>query len=305
MKKLNILLAITTLIGSGAEVKAQEENWHDSASFEEENWHDSASFEEEKSYSPCCSNFPLNIQIGYTSPEGIGRKDGYTTLAVSTCPAAICGCLNPFLDFRLHYLDNCRWAGNFGVGFQINDHRNKLRGYIYYDFRDTAFRLFNQVTVGVDWLTPCLDLRVNTYWPTTDTGNPKKKYFFYEGGERATRIQNERAWKGVEFDASKHYCFWNHDFYVTSGTYVFFGRKGDHSAAGGKLRLETEIFRNLGVAVQYSCDSHFHSRVYGQITWELPFGRGCCDETSSCCEPIYREEIIVIDKKKCRWKTNY
>lgn len=249
------------------------------------------------------SPFPFDLHIGYTSAEGIGRREGYATIALSTLPAPECGRVNPFLDFRLHYLDNSRLAGNFGVGFQIHSYSQQLRGYVFYDFRDTSYRVLNQITIGADWLSPCLDLRINTYWPMTNTGKADKDYFVYEHGQVATRINNNRAWKGVEFSASKHSCLFNHDIYSTVGAYVYYGHRRHHSAAGGKARMETAIWKNLDLAMQYSYDAHFQSRFYAQISWKLPFSSSC-NYDAFCSTSILREEIIVIDRT-CHWKTNY
>jgi hypothetical protein len=292
MHKLRAIVALSYLVLNASNLYSEEIY---PAHYEE--------FSAENPYNTCCTNFPLDIRLSYTSAEGIGRKEGYTTLALSTCPSSQCGCLNPFLDFRLHYLDNGRLAGNFGVGFQIHNNEQQLRGYVFYDFRDTSFRLLNQITVGADWHSSYLDLRLNTYWPTQDSGHADIDRYLYSNDQVATRYSNIRAWKGVEFDASKNFFLFNFDIYTTLGAYVFYGHRHHNSAIGGKIRLETDIRSNLSLAIQYSYDRRFESRFYGQISWTLPFSNSCCCETT-CCNPILREEIIVIDRT-CHWKTNY
>jgi hypothetical protein len=292
MNKLTALVALFPLVWSTFSLQAQETF----PSYDEE-------FYVQDNYNSCCTNFPLDLRLSYTSAEGIGRREGYTTVALSTCPSSQCGCWNPFLDFRLHYLDNSRLAGNFGVGFQIQNECQRLRGYVFYDFRDTSFSILNQITIGAEWHCSHCDVRLNTYWPTANSGHADKDRFFYDQGQVATRCSNNRTWKGVEFNCSKHFYLCNYDIYTTFGSYVFFGHRHHKTASGEKIRLETEIYSNLSLAVQYSYDPHFESRFYGQITWKLPFSNSCCYE-SSCCDPIRREEIIVIDRT-CHWKTHY
>jgi len=247
----------------------------------------------------------VNLELGYTSRRGIGRNFGYSTIALAYCPENECSCFSPYFDIRAHYMDNSRWAGNVGLGIQTRFDESRLRGYVFYDFLDTSFKFLQQITVGAEWLSLCFDFdaRVNGYIPFTTKGHAKKTEFFYTDDQVATRIRNNHTWWGIDLEVSRYFCIFSHDFYASIGPYVFHSNKNRNRATGGKIRIESQFYKGISLAVQYSYDSRFHSRVDGQVTWTVPFGMDpCCD--AICCQPVQREEIIVVSKS-CHWITNF
>lgn len=257
----------------------------------------------------CCEKqacSPYGLKVAYTTPRSIATKHGYATLGAFYCPSDF-ECFAPYADIRVHHLDNGRWAGNFGVGIQKRVFScygmSKVRGYVFYDTQKTSYRTYSQVTLGAEWLGERLDVRLNGYLPTKHEGHPRDvRVFNYRGGYYAKRERLQYTWRGVELDFSKRICFWrNLELYLTAGPYFFESRRD--SATGVKFRAETTLWRGLGLAVQTTYDHHFKSRTFGQISWTLPLG-GDCGCANLCCEPVRRQELIVLSKH-CHWKTNY
>lgn len=253
---------------------------------------------------PTCS--PYALKIGYTTPRSIPTKEGYTTLAAFYCPSNF-DCWAPYADVRFHWLDNGRFAGNVGLGLQRRIFscwgQSIWRSYVYYDWRKTSFRNYSQVAFGTEWLGERFDVRANVYLPTQRQGHAHDvRTFHFRGGYHAKRERLEYTWRGVELDISKRLCFFNRfDLYLTAGPYWWKSRH--NSTAGAKFRAETTIWKGLNIAVQTSYDKHFKNRTFGEISWSMPLWGGCgCAET--CCEPVRRTELIVLNKH-CHWKTNY
>lgn len=311
LKQVNLkLLSLALGLSFGvASLMAQDGNWVPSDGafgVNEIDWqsdiNDAACCEKRST----CS--PYALKFSYTSPRSIATKHGYETLAAFYCPVEF-DCWAPYADVRFHHIDNGQWAGNVGVGIQRRVFScwfgmSLLRGYVFYDWRDTSRKNFNQVTVGAEWLGERLDVRVNAYLPTEWQGKAHGvRTFHYKGGFFARREHSDLTWREFEINFSKKLGFWNCiDLYLTLGSYYL---EGKHNAATGvKFRAETQVWRGLGLAVQTSYDHHFRNRTFAEISWTLPLGRdwSCC--STPCCEPVRREQLIILSKH-CHWKTNY
>lgn len=249
---------------------------------------------------------PLHAKVSYTTPYGVGRNVGYTSLAAYYCPEFVDDCFSPYVDVRLHYLNNHRWAGNFGFGFQkpllVSSTNTLLRGYVFYDFRNSSFRLHEQICAGAEWFGPSYDVRLNTYFPIFQKGHAHYgRTHHFEGGFRTYKVRNEYAWRGFDLEFSKYltlcdkYCF-----YASAGPYFFHGRS--HNTFGGKIRLESEIYNGVMLALQGSYDHHFGGRAFAQVSWAFPLTFDFSGR--SCCFPVQREELIVLSRH-CHWHKNY
>jgi len=252
---------------------------------------------------------PLSIRTAYQTGTGIGRNVGYSTIAAFYCPEAVCDTITPYLDVRLHYTNKKRWAGNFGVGaqkvLQTCDSTSLVRGYVYYDFRNSSYRKHEQVTVGAEWFGSCYDLHLNTYWPIFREGHAHRfgrVFRYHRGGFHAQREHNEFTWRGAELLISKQYPFFElFSLYASVGPYYFNSRH--HSTFGVKGRVETVVYKDLALALQTSYDHHFGWRGYAELSWTMPLVNDCCCEPT-CCVPVLREELIVLTKA-CQWHKNF
>lgn len=244
-------------------------------------------------------------RAGYTSASGVGRKVGYTSLAAFYCRDRKAECAVPYLDVRLHYLDNSRLAGNFGIGLQKPslDKDSLTRGYIFYDFRNTPFHTLNQICVGAEWLGPYFNMTFNSYWPLEQQGRQKVTEFNFPRGFFLKHIRNEIPLNGLEISSSRYFpVSRSFRLFVSPGIYYYFARS--KSIVGGRLRLEADLFYGLAVAVETSYDKFFHSKTYGQISWTFPLGCNPCDSINGCVIPVRRQEIIAVWKRD-HWKSNF
>lgn len=253
----------------------------------------------------CCPSLcPLlddvYAKVGYTSAKGIGRQNGYTTLSAFYSGGREESKLLPYADIRLHFFDNNRTAGNFGLGIQKGacDASSLVRGYAFFDFRDTPYRIHKQISLGAEWLGPYFNLAANTYWPIYLKGHRRETEFHFPGHLTINKIRNDYTMRGFDITASRYnpICSWLR-IYVSTGLYYYYTNHRSHSThksiVGGKFRLEAEMNKGVMVAVQTSYDRQFHSRTYGEISWTFPVG------CATPCEmyralPVRREDIIVL-----------
>lgn len=244
-------------------------------------------------------------RAGYTSATGVGRKEGYTTLASFYCPGRDGTCALPYLDARIHYLDNNRFAGNFGIGLQkaSPDKSSLTRGYVFYDFKKTRFHTLNQICIGAEWLGPYFNMLFNSYWPLEQRGRQNVEEFNFPGGFFLKHIRGEVPLKGIEICSSRYFPM-SRSFrlFVSPGIYYYFS--GSKSIVGGKFRFEAHLFYGLLLAVETSYDKFFHSKTYGEIAWTFPLGCNPCDSINGCVVPVRREEIIAVWKRD-HWKSNF
>jgi hypothetical protein len=81
-------------------------------------------------------------------------------------------------------------------------------------------------------------------------------------------------------------------------------------------RFLFEICDSITLEARYRHDSEFHTMWQGVLSIAIPFG-GAFSPCTPCCksrcnylrslatERVYRNEIIVVDKKFCDYKTNF
>jgi len=233
--------------------------------------------------------------VGYTSKEGIGRKEGYGTLAAFYYRTKKETAIVPYVDLRLHIMDDKRLAGNVGLGFQKTDcdASTMLRGYAFFDYRNTRYRLYKQISIGAEWSGPYFNLNANGYLPLNQSGQKKITDFRFRHLFLLEQIDNDYSFRGFDFNASRYiYCSPWFRMYVSPGVYYYYGRR--ESIYGGKFRFEVELYQSLVLSVQTSYDRLFHTRTCAAITLTLPV-----QEVPDLYRtvPVRREEIVVVKKK--------
>lgn len=282
----------------------------------------------------CCDSpsFCLNdvyLRVGYNSARGIGRTPGYGTLAAYYDPMPECGCIAPYIDVRGHYLENSRWAVNSGLGLQYATNDGVLlRGYVYYDWLELSNGRKNhrghhnnknvdQISFGLERIGQEFDFRFNAYFPTHERRELNFNQFHYQGGFIARQKKYVNLFRGFDIEASTPInlcdlvCF-----YTSAGLYYYYTNHDRHhhkyrnkDAFGGRIRLETTLYKGLVGGVQVAYDERFQTCVSGEINWYFPFP-GCSNNSCNACDdcfcqyPVRRQELIVTDNR-CHWKTNY
>jgi hypothetical protein len=249
------------------------------------------------------------------------NRHGYTSFGVFMAyPYYTCN-LVPFLDLRGHIFNNGRFGANLGGGlrYQPCESLTVYGANIYYDSRVADFRhRYEQLGLGFEILNPCWDFRINGYLPIGQkTGHSRPCVFDqFTGGFRATSEQRRRSMGGFDAQVGRWFnstCgFLN--LYGALGVYTYFPKTYKHNICGGEARLVSNIYRNLLLELRGSYDPIFHTKVQARLTYSIPFEQlfGCCYKSAcdDCCnclmyQPIYREEVIALDKKRCCWKWNW
>ena len=111
--------------------------------------------------------------LSYTSERGLGINSGYTTLGLF---AAIKD--NYFADFRFHLLDNGKYAFNIGGGARYLSNSYILGANIYYDYRETSYKNYHQLGLGLEFLGCSYDIRANAYIPLGSTRSSSDTCFY-------------------------------------------------------------------------------------------------------------------------------
>jgi len=250
--------------------------------------------------------------IRHIEAGGIGYDKGYTTLETFLSSDPSEWVVIPFLDARGHIFDNGRWAANAGIGLRAL-WRNRVYGLnTYYDYRNIQSFNANQIGIGFETLGARFDFRINGYFPVgVQTSNPYDATFAaFEGNYLLVSQKYHSAMRGTNaefgFHLGKRKLV---DFYAAAGPYYFIGEVAP-STWGGKARIAGTFKDFLTLEISDSYDGTFYNRFQGQIALSLPFGprskvkkRGgsckrACILNDRMLQPVYRQEIIVIDNTK-------
>lgn len=259
----------------------------------------------------------IYLTHGEETDEGIGNVKTYTTFGVLFAGDYRPGCFTPMLDLRIHNINGSCACSTYGASVGIVERYIQCCGdriwgaSVYYDYRQGAFFHWNQLSVGLESLGPCVSFRSNFYFPLE--GKRIKKHLFddFEGGFFALRRKIEYAFAGfdaeIEFNAVQCGDFF---LYAAAGPYYLQG--GCEKSWGAEVRLTPQYRDIFSVDFRGSYDSIFKAVGEIQITLSIPLYRLRCRENrQSCCyydcaifEPVRREDIILL-KKRCCWNSNF
>lgn len=279
--------------------------------------------------------YPFELNVSYTTANGIGYDSGYTTLGLLAMPS-LCTpiCLQPFLDVRGHWFDKGRSAVNAGVGVRYitPNANNILGGNIYYDYRSTSWKEYHQVGVGVELLRCNWEVRANGYFPVSGERSHFRPGIFnqYQGGYYFSLQPFNNTFWGVDLElgGSLNYLpilkeYFN--LYAAIGPYYYksaYDRedfKGKIHAVGGRFRLELDLTKYISLECRVTADRIFKTNVQGVFNLEIPLsnlrnffessakGNDCCSSDWKCdkiTQPVFRSEIIPI-KRHCLRRCNF
>lgn len=267
---------------------------------------------EENEY--CCLPRASHVDVRHLEYQGIGFNEGYTSLDLFLSNA------DPynfnhlfFFDLRGHVFNSGRPAANIGAGwrylFDANCHALGVN--TYYDYRKTKRKSFNQMGVGVEYLTPEWEFRANGYIPfgSKVSNHYDLNFAGFTGNQFLVSRKYEYAMSGADAEIGWHFThFKNIDLSASVGPYYFKGHF-EKAAIGAKARIVARLTPYVTVEVGDSYDSVFHNRFHSEVTLSLPFGprpkpcRPCCCERESMIvqwvhDAPRRGEIVVVDSKK-------
>ncbi|MBS4168941.1 inverse autotransporter beta domain-containing protein [Parachlamydia sp. AcF125] len=272
-------------------------------------------------HNPPCENQAFSLSQGcqfsqfgylrgaYTFGEGIGIRESFSTLTATFAPLVPYNNYYPFLDLRAHYIKNSRWAANVGGGLRWRD---SMTGFIfganlYYDYRKTAQMDANQCGFGLEFLTPCFEMRLNAYFPLKDgnhcDGHAKHEY---KGPYCAGWEHVEVTQKGADLEVG--HTFWKCPYFSLFGaiggyyyTDVCGHRHHSHHHKkrwGEKARACLNLGSLLSIQARFYHDQSQHSFWQGVAMLSVPLDfcfRAAIQEnyTRVFTQPVERNEMIV------------
>lgn len=256
----------------------------------------------------CCSCFQASID--YHAGRGLGYDKSYGSLSFFGAPKSSLACpYYFFFDIRSHLFTNEKLAGNIGVGVRYKVGQMTLGANLYYDIRNSHHR-YQQFGPGIELLSPCLDLRLNGYFPQKKSHLTECAFFNnFIGDYFETCKLHEFAYTGFDAEIGRSFysttdCRCYFSLYAALGTYYFHAKKGC-DFWGGQARVRLNFTQFIAVDVLASSDRVFCDRVQGIISFSIPFGpcSYSCRE-APLCTPPFRREIIILDKR-CHYKNNF
>lgn len=264
--------------------------------------------------------YPFRLYSSYTVGRGLSYRRGYGTLGLFIMPS-LCDeyAWKPFFDLRYHKMQVGPFAGNVGMGLRYLDHcNNRVYGInAYFDARERCKFSYYQLGIGFEVLTPCWDVRLNTYFPIGErTRLEKANRIDYLGGFFLVEQRRRSELPGVDFEIGSTLKIYQPcdllDLYVAAGAYYYRGFC-ERNIFGGRARLALLFKKYLSLEVRATYDPVFKETLQGVMAITIPFGnpklvRRCQNECPSvttcdpCCllralasAPVYREEIIVLE----------
>ncbi len=281
----------------------------------------------EETLPECCPDF-LNPELGadyiyisHIEGGGVGYDKGYTTLGVWLANQSVWSCnYQGFLDAKVNVFNNAKIATNLGAGGRyISYDWNMIFGAnIYYDYRKD-WRSYNQIGVGLEFLSCNFDFRINGYIPVgRRDGVHDRETFTFPGGFFACSSKVKRSLGGADAEVSgalSHWCPCScFDIWAGAGLY-YYNRECRKALIGGRARLGVSFWDYIVIEGRVSVDNVFDDRYQGFIQFNLPIGRTYCYTAPGRCspdhmreialEPVWREDIIVLDKEKTEWDSNF
>lgn len=309
--------------------------------------------DEDVSFGACCGcdeNWDLwsldnYVFLEYAGGRGLSYKHGYGSLGVFLTPPAwwLGNDFVPFVDVRGYILGDGKGAANVGAGLRYLLSSDCLPCWdavvgvnVYYDYRDYHGFSFNQIGVGLEWLSRYFDVRVNGYFPV-EQSHRRGRLFAFGDDLYTVRFEWAQAYKGFDAEIgmwlyNKTPCNWV-GLYFAAGPYYYYR---DHmrdtfdekhrNLTGGKARLLAKINDYLDITISGTYDDVFHGTVQGKITLYLPLdllcnpsrifdscSTSCCNPCNTCLpcldrqialQPVERNGIIVA-KKGCNFLWNW
>lgn len=265
---------------------------------------------------PCETTHDINrVSIRHIESKGIGYNKGYTTLEGFFVPLSN---LNtrwvPFLDLRGHIFNDGKPAANGGLGLRYIDSR-VWGANIYYDYRKTSERNYNQVSFGFESLGRYLDYRINGYFPVgKDKGSySDAKFDYFSGHSLYISRKRELALKGTNAEVGVHIAkVKDIDFYSAIGPYYF--TNSSKQTFGGEFRIGMDVLKILRIEGNTSYDHLFKWIGQGQISLSYAFTpkkisrkekKGSCSfhgfVRDRAFQRVDKQEIVVVTTEK---KTN-
>ena len=237
-----------------------------------------------------------------------------TAIGLFFSKTLVCDTSLVFLDSRFHFLNNGQWSLNVGPGYRSISEGGHIRGMnFFYDLYKVQGKNLSRIGLGLEYLSPSWDLRLNGYLPLGDKLLSRKKTVVYPGGFVAVRRKEiPMAW-GADAELLKR-C-WSSSllyWYAGIGPY-YYGHSKFSPVVGGKIRFGCNFHEWLIIEGQVFYDKIWKTRYHAQIRLELPLQVVYRSNSDCCCyNPIYALIQQLVERidlplipRQCCWKTNF
>lgn len=105
----------------------------------------------DRNYDECMKGMTTRFAAKHRESEGVGYKDGYTTLELFFAPNSV-NRLQYFLDARGHVFNTGKFASNIGTGMRIALYEKLALGLNgYWDYRQVKHLPCNQMGRGLSY----------------------------------------------------------------------------------------------------------------------------------------------------------
>lgn len=250
----------------------------------------------------------FRAEYGYAFGEFIGVDRSYQEMGFFAAPYHTENAAW-FVDGRAYFFDDYRWGASAGTGYRKAFSHNRVFGAnIYYDYLEGFIKTFHEIGLGLEWLSPCWDFRINGYHHI----DPNRKgagrnNFNYGDGYEASCDQVEYSFDRIDMEVGRRFCYcpcgtW---LYVGAGPYYLYSRLDE--VFGGFFRATVSWRDIVSLEGRVSYDDMYKTRVQGRVLISIPLAKLC--EWGSCCrdiltEPVRRNGVMFTDQC-CDWEWNW
>lgn len=265
---------------------------------------------EEVVYTSLCSSpwsYAFIPSVHYVGGKGLSYNGGYASAEGFLALYHQQLQCYPFLDFQFNRISNGCQAYNAGIGWRtFTSNRQEMLGInLYYDAREVFNDYLQQMSIGVEFLGKCLDLRANGYWPIGDRrALVETTVFEYPGDFVAVRDEFRGIMWGFDLEVGRSFfsckCF---SLYGAVGPY-FYGSECCDSLVGAMGRVETWVCNRFRLEGLVYHDRIFGTNVQGALYLYLPFPL-CLSKCWLCLFPPVQRNPIPVIERFCRFDTNF
>lgn len=247
------------------------------------------------------------IRTKHVEPNGLGFKDGYSSVDFLLTVPNMQSHLMPFLDLRGHVFNNGDFAANAGLGLRyLSEGLLEVFGVnAFYDYRSTSRNHYNQVSMGLEAIGRKWDFRANGYLLF---GEKRSSPFDFDFNLNTFLLtaKREYAMSGVEGEIGYHFPKVKRvDFYGATGSYFYASQKMGENTTGGRFRVVATVLKYLSLEGLVSYDHLFKWIGQGAVSLNFAFGPKARMSSSVVLkermfQPIEHNEIIVLKNHRTK-----
>ena len=259
---------------------------------------------------------PATLSLSHHFGRGVGHK-GYSSAELFLIQTKHQD-FSPFLDFRLHVMNEGKIASNAGIGFRslVLDESLSVGANFYYDYRASSNLHTHQVARGIELLSTYVDFRLNGYLPVGGKRHSDPLAFEgFIGNQIDVRRNTYYAYPSVNAEVGIPLSYFSQEYfelYAAVGPYYLFGEKVSgnqyESSWGVKGRLSAQITRFVEVGFEVNHDRVYGATYQGVVALNIPLykSKACRSSGGSNIQKAYfsrtlrrvdRNEIIPVRKK--------